>query len=872
MANNLIQVKRTSVSGRAANTTTLPNAGELALNMTDGILYSTNGSVVFEIGANTTNSRVTGNLTIKGIIANGSLGTGGQVLKSNGSVTYWGTDGADVGAAGQVLYRDSSNVLTTSSGLQYDGVSIKVNGNLESVYQNGSEGGEIFLSKPASGTTLSGTGVTLDIFENKLRIFENGGSNRGAYIDLTTATGGVGTNLLSSGGSGSVNTSAQYTWTNTQIFQANVAFTGNNITVVSNTGSVMFGGAGDTNWRIGRSTGSFNKLFYTNNTLDFIAANSNLEGIAFGFTGNSVYLETGYNGTYTKNPVYIGTINSTSNGIALSTTSLTVGNSSVNATINSTSFSGTSNNALTANNSTNLGGTAAASYVQNTDTRTLSGNLIFSGANVVFSGRARFSGGVVANNSLGTAGQILASNGTSVYWTSDQGANAVTANSLSANFISVSTGTITVGNSTVNTDIGNNYISVGNSTSYANMYSTFIRIGNSSVTSTINSTSFNIGTNLTANTTRMIYGSTTSLTGLGTSDTLIISGVGANATLGFAKTDVPSSTQSIGGIDFYANSGSTLALGGTINFRANENWSAVAQGTDIQFRTVATGTTTLSEVARITSSGAVNAASHTIGTTFVANTTAVYFGTINSTSNGVVVNATSFVVGNSSVSATINSTAFSGTANNATNLGGTAAANFVQNTDSRTLSGNLNFTGANLTVTANLTIASTGELIITSGAGIYANGTLGTANQVLTTNGTTVYWANSAGGGGGFTNGQSISVNNFVLTGAFSANSSNGTAGQFLTSGGSSAYWSNAAVITVYYANGSVAFSGTGSAGGSGGGATGGGGDQVFYENNITITGDYTISTNKNAMTAGPVSINSGVTVTVPSGSVWTIV
>ena len=91
---------------------------------------------------------------------------------------------------------------------------------------------------------------------------------------------------------------------------------------------------------------------------------------------------------------------------------------------------------LSVNNSTNLGGTAAASYVQNTDSRTLSGNLIFSGANVVFSGGARFSGGVIANGSLGTAGQILASNGTSVYWTSDQGANAITANTLTANFIS----------------------------------------------------------------------------------------------------------------------------------------------------------------------------------------------------------------------------------------------------------------------------------------------------------------------------------------------------------------------------------------------------------------------------------------------------
>jgi hypothetical protein len=57
-----------------------------------------------------------------------------------------------------------------------------------------------------------------------------------------------------------------------------------------------------------------------------------------------------------------------------------------------------------------------------------------------------------------------------------------------------------------------------------------------------------------------------------------------------------------------------------------------------------------------------------------------------------------------------------------------------------------------------------------------------------------------------------------------------------------------------------------------GGGATGGGSDDVFYENGQTVTSNYTLTTNKNAMTAGPIVINSGVTVTVPSGSSWVIV
>ena len=56
------------------------------------------------------------------------------------------------------------------------------------------------------------------------------------------------------------------------------------------------------------------------------------------------------------------------------------------------------------------------------------------------------------------------------------------------------------------------------------------------------------------------------------------------------------------------------------------------------------------------------------------------------------------------------------------------------------------------------------------------------------------------------------------------------------------------------------------------GGATGGGVDQIFYENGQTVTTDYTITTSNNAGTFGPVSVDTGVTVTVPTGSVWSIV
>jgi hypothetical protein len=56
-----------------------------------------------------------------------------------------------------------------------------------------------------------------------------------------------------------------------------------------------------------------------------------------------------------------------------------------------------------------------------------------------------------------------------------------------------------------------------------------------------------------------------------------------------------------------------------------------------------------------------------------------------------------------------------------------------------------------------------------------------------------------------------------------------------------------------------------------GGGATGGGSDEVFVENGVTVTTNYTLSTGKNAESVGPITVNSGITVTIPSDQRWVI-
>ena len=55
-------------------------------------------------------------------------------------------------------------------------------------------------------------------------------------------------------------------------------------------------------------------------------------------------------------------------------------------------------------------------------------------------------------------------------------------------------------------------------------------------------------------------------------------------------------------------------------------------------------------------------------------------------------------------------------------------------------------------------------------------------------------------------------------------------------------------------------------------GVAGGASEGIFWENNQTVTSNYTITNGKNAGSFGPITIQSGVTVTVGSGETWTVV
>ena len=102
-----------------------------------------------------------------------------------------------------------------------------------------------------------------------------------------------------------------------------------------------------------------------------------------------------------------------------------------------------------------------------------------------------------------------------------------------------------------------------------------------------------------------------------------------------------------------------------------------------------------------------------------------------------------------------------------------------------------------------------------------------------------------------------------------------GTTGSAITPAGTTAQRDGSPAAGYFRFNTSVAkFEGyTGTAWGSiGGGATGGGSDEIFVENGQNVTTNYTIPATKNAMSTGPITIDSGVTVTVSSGARYVVI
>ena len=138
---------------------------------------------------------------------------------------------------------------------------------------------------------------------------------------------------------------------------------------------------------------------------------------------------------------------------------------------------------------------------------------------------------------------------------------------------------------------------------------------------------------------------------------------------------------------------------------------------------------------------------------------------------------------------------------------------------------NTSGTAAGLSATLGVSSGGTGATSLTANGVLIGNGTSAVTAVDLSTKGSLL-----AGDGSGNPSTLGVGTNDFVLT----ADSSEATGLKWAAAGGA--------------------------------GATGAGGDQVFVENERVVTTSYTLSTNKSAMCVGPITINTGVTVTIPSG------
>jgi hypothetical protein len=262
-------------------------------------------------GSINSSSTTTGSLVVSGGLGlTGNANIGGTVRITNTTNSSSTTSGAisvsgGLGLAGNAFIGGTVNVTNTtaatgvstaalvvSGGVGVQGdlfVAANANTKLSIMQSFGDEGGEIFLNKPATNSTIT-NGVTIDIFQNRLRFFEQGGSARGFFLDITTGGNGVATNIMGGSSSGTVNSgtatyAAFYPASSNAVSEnANLQFTGTGISIGGNIASTsttsgslgVYGGVG-----IGQSVsvGGRLQMFNGANYTAFVSSAS----------GNTVY-------------------------------------------------------------------------------------------------------------------------------------------------------------------------------------------------------------------------------------------------------------------------------------------------------------------------------------------------------------------------------------------------------------------------------------------------------------------------------------------------------------------------------------------------------------------------------------------------------
>ena len=166
-----------SLSGTIANANYATFAGTVITNAQPNIT-SVGTLVSLDVTANVSSGNI---LTNNLLYANGVAWSFGSTYSNTNVAAYLPTYAGTLGA-------DTLTAPGHISGL-----------NLQVTNSSGDEGGEILLAKPQTNSSIAGTGVTIDVYQNKLRFFEQGGTARGGFLDITALGAGASTNLLSGG-------------------------------------------------------------------------------------------------------------------------------------------------------------------------------------------------------------------------------------------------------------------------------------------------------------------------------------------------------------------------------------------------------------------------------------------------------------------------------------------------------------------------------------------------------------------------------------------------------------------------------------------------------------------------------------------------
>jgi hypothetical protein len=595
----------------------------------------------------------------------------------------------------------------------------------------------------------------------------------------------------------------------------------------------------------------------------------------------------GIDATLTKNlfsnAVLVGTINATSNGAILTRTSFTIGNVSVNSTINSTSFTGT------ANNTSFVGTTAAAAIV---NTAQLSGNL----ANYQTSAGLSANVATLTANNTSFVGTISAANVVSNAHLAANLANYQTSAGLAANVAKlIANNTSFVGSISAANVVSNAHLAAN----LAN-YQTSAGLAANVAILTANNTSF-VGTIAAAN----VVSNAHLAANLANYQTT--AGLSANVAVLTAN----NSTRLNGQLASFYTDATNLTTGTVPNARL----SSVVVNTSANFTlsgntTLAGTTTVISSNVNITGSflnvasafvanstgayhtGTVNAASHTIGTVVVVNTTilSVNGAVVNSTGGffSGLVNATGFTAAN----LTVNSNAIIWTGNTTTSPTITLAnsGSFTIGNGTTTQTSSI-ISLANSASSANITPAGffgNGINITSLNATSITNGTLPSARisgaytgitQVGTLAGVTVTGTSNFDSGVLFVDGTNNRVGVNTTTPSVSLQISSNDAvflpvGNTLQrpTGSNGMFRFNSETSTFEgYANGSW---GTIAGSGAGGyykgnlGPTGNTNNKanLYRINSNTQSNNVTISAGENALTVGPIVIDTGYNLTIEEG------